>query len=40
VDVVDEPRPGPDAAVDPGMFEILDTKPVFLYVRALRSEVR
>ena len=40
VDVVDEPRPSPDAAVDPGLFEILDTKPVFLFVRALRSEVR
>jgi SAM-dependent methyltransferase len=39
VDVVDEPRPSPDAAIGPGLFEILDTKPVFLYVRAL-SEVR
>ncbi|MGH3758095.1 class I SAM-dependent methyltransferase [Actinophytocola sp.] len=36
VDVVDEPRPQPDADVDPELFEILDTKPVFLFVRALR----
>jgi hypothetical protein len=36
VDVVDEPRPeaGPD--IDPRMFQILNTKPVFLFVRAMR----
>lgn len=39
VDVVDEPRPRADADIDPELFEILDTKPVFLFVRALRSEV-
>jgi SAM-dependent methyltransferase len=38
VDVVDEPRP--DANVDPALHQILDTKPVFLFVRALRSQVR
>lgn len=34
VDIVDEPRPqaGPDAA--PWMFEVLNTKPVFLFIRA------
>jgi SAM-dependent methyltransferase len=38
VDVVDEPRP--DAPVDPALHRILDTKPVFLFIRALRSQVR
>jgi SAM-dependent methyltransferase len=45
VDVVDEPRPvddepRPDAPVDPALHRILDTKPVFLFIRALRSQVR
>ncbi|MCP3804792.1 class I SAM-dependent methyltransferase [Allokutzneria sp. A3M-2-11 16] len=35
VDVVDEPRPEPGPDSDPGMFEVLSTKPVFLYVRAV-----
>ena len=39
VDVVDEPRPDPDPDIDPALFQILETKPVFLFVRAVRSEV-
>lgn len=37
VDVVDEPKPqaGPD--IDPMIFEVLNTKPVFLFIRAQRS---
>ncbi|MEU4803429.1 methyltransferase domain-containing protein [Actinosynnema sp. NPDC023587] len=40
IDVVDEPRPqeGPDAS--PGLFEVLNTKPVFLFVRARRTDER
>ncbi|MFI6101373.1 class I SAM-dependent methyltransferase [Lentzea sp. NPDC051213] len=36
VDVVDEPRPDLDVA--PQMFEVLNTKPIFLFVRALRVD--
>jgi SAM-dependent methyltransferase len=36
VDVVDEPTPQAAPDVDPQMFTILNTKPVFLFVRALR----
>lgn len=36
VDVVDEPRPAPDPAIAPEWFQVLDTQPVFLFVRALR----
>lgn len=37
VDIVDEPRPqaGPDAA--PWLFDVLNTQPVFLFVRAQRA---
>ncbi|WP_172806504.1 class I SAM-dependent DNA methyltransferase [Allokutzneria albata] len=35
VEVVDEPRPEPGPDVHPRMFEVLNTKPVFLYVRAV-----
>jgi SAM-dependent methyltransferase len=38
VDVVDEPRPQAGTDVTPRMFEVLNTKPVFLFVRALRRE--
>ena len=38
VDTVDEPRPQEGAGVAPEMFEVLSTKPVFLFVRALRRE--
>ncbi|MFF4593790.1 class I SAM-dependent methyltransferase [Amycolatopsis sp. NPDC001319] len=37
IDVVDEPRPERGAGVDPEMFEVLSTKPVFLFVRAVKS---
>lgn len=37
VDVVDEPRPAPGA--DPVFRRTLETQPVFLFVRALRSQV-
>lgn len=38
VDVVDEPRPvtGSDAA--PGMLDVLDSQPVFLFLRAIRTD--
>lgn len=38
VDVVDEPRPqaGPDAA--PWMLDVLNTKPVFLFIRAQQTD--
>jgi SAM-dependent methyltransferase len=36
VDTVDEPRPRASADIAPELFEILDTQPVFLFVRALR----
>ena len=37
IDVVDEPRPQQAADVAPETFEILNSKPVFLFVRALRT---
>jgi SAM-dependent methyltransferase len=38
VDTVDEPKPQEGAGVTPEMFEVLSTKPVFLFVRALRRQ--
>jgi SAM-dependent methyltransferase len=37
IDVVEEPRPEPCAAVDQELFAVLDTQPVFLFVRAVRE---
>ncbi|MEU5695633.1 class I SAM-dependent methyltransferase [Actinosynnema sp. NPDC020468] len=37
IDVVDEPKPAPDAEGDAAVLEILNTKTVFLYIRALRE---
>ncbi len=37
VDVVDEPRPQQAADVAPELFEVLNSKPVFLFVRAFRA---
>lgn len=37
IDVVDEPRPQQAVDVAPEMFEILNRKPIFLFVRALRT---
>lgn len=37
VDVVDEPQPQASPEIDKQLFTILRTKPVFLFVRALRS---
>lgn len=37
VDVVDEPRPQQAADVAPELFEVPNSKPVFLFVRAFRS---
>jgi SAM-dependent methyltransferase len=37
IDAVDEPRPQQAADVAPETFEILNSKPVFLFVRALRT---
>lgn len=34
VDIVDEPRPQPGPDAPPWMFEVLNTKPVFLFIRA------
>ncbi len=38
VDIIEEPRPqpGPDAA--PWLFEVLNTKPVFLFIRAYQAD--
>lgn len=37
IDVVDEPLPEPDPAIAPELATILTTKPVFLFVRAVRE---
>ncbi|MEV0051172.1 hypothetical protein AB0H34_11825 [Saccharopolyspora shandongensis] len=37
IDVVDEPRPRAAADVAPELFEVLDTQPVFLFLRARRG---
>lgn len=37
IDVVDEPLPVADAEGDPRVLDVLATKPVFLYVRAIRE---
>ena len=37
IDAVDEPQPEPCGDVDPGIRTILETTPVFLFVRALRE---
>jgi hypothetical protein len=37
IDLVDEPLPEQAADVDPEIFQILSSKPVFLFVRALRA---
>ncbi len=39
IDVVDEPRPGEAANVAPELLEVLNTQPVFLFVRARRGAV-
>lgn len=36
IDTVDEPLPDPTAVDDARLLEVLSTKPVFLFVRALR----
>jgi SAM-dependent methyltransferase len=38
IDVVDEPLPDPSADVDPRIRTILETTPVFLFVRAVRAD--
>lgn len=37
VDIVDEPSPEATPDIDAAMFQILSTKPVFLFVRAVRT---